>query len=250
MIVQHQSEARKRPSITALTTMWADQNISKMLVSGVAAAAATSAGFIGGGNLMLGGGTAGHGAKTGAGRGLRRKSAENQAFAGRRKSLIFSSPIKTLIGLKAGYQSEPPLASGESLPRLAASVSGPSAQNARLHPYPNRAAAFIVIPAGANLSPGGGRLMGALETFGWEWGSALFRWLHVIAAIAWIGGSFFFMHLDASLRKQAKRRSGAGGNLVAGARRRLLRDEEVSARSRRRCPSISSGTSGSPTGPG
>ena len=46
--------------------------------------------------------------------------------------------------------------------------------------------------------------MGALETFGWEWGSALIRWLHVIAAIAWIGGSFFFMHLDASLRKQAK----------------------------------------------
>ena len=46
--------------------------------------------------------------------------------------------------------------------------------------------------------------MGALETFGWEWGSALLRWLHVIAAIAWIGGSFFFMHLDASLRKQAK----------------------------------------------
>jgi hypothetical protein len=35
-----------------LTTMWADQNISKMLVSGVAAAAATSAGFIGDGNLF------------------------------------------------------------------------------------------------------------------------------------------------------------------------------------------------------
>src|SRR5574340_751437 len=48
------------------------------------------------------------------------------------------------------------------------------------------------------------RLMGALETFGWEWGSALLRWLHVTAAIAWIGGSFFFMHLDASLRKQAR----------------------------------------------
>ncbi|MGA8446799.1 MAG: urate hydroxylase PuuD, partial [Roseiarcus sp.] len=46
--------------------------------------------------------------------------------------------------------------------------------------------------------------MGALETFGWEWGSALLRWLHVTAAIAWIGASFFFMHLDASLRKQAK----------------------------------------------
>ena len=34
-------------------------------------------------------------------------------------------------------------------------------------------------------------------------GSALLRWLHVTAAIAWIGGSFFFMHLDASLRKKA-----------------------------------------------
>ena len=42
-----------------------------------------------------------------------------------------------------------------------------------------------------------------VETFAWEWGSALIRWLHVIAAIAWIGGSFFFMHLDASLRKHA-----------------------------------------------
>ena len=45
--------------------------------------------------------------------------------------------------------------------------------------------------------------MGALGTFGWEWGSALLRWLHVTAAIAWIGGSFFFMHLDACLRKKA-----------------------------------------------
>ena len=45
--------------------------------------------------------------------------------------------------------------------------------------------------------------MGALASFGWEWGSALLRWLHVTAAIAWIGGSFFFMHLDASLRKKA-----------------------------------------------
>ena len=34
-----------------------------------------------------------------------------------------------------------------------------------------------------------------------EWGSLLLRWLHVITAIAWIGSSFFFMHLDASLRK-------------------------------------------------
>src|SRR5208282_781467 len=46
MIVQHHRDARKRPSITALTTMWEDQNMARMLVSGVAAAA-TSAGFMG-----------------------------------------------------------------------------------------------------------------------------------------------------------------------------------------------------------
>jgi uncharacterized membrane protein len=33
-----------------------------------------------------------------------------------------------------------------------------------------------------------------------EWGSALLRWLHVITGIAWIGSSFYFMHIDASLR--------------------------------------------------
>ena len=47
--------------------------------------------------------------------------------------------------------------------------------------------------------------MGALEAYAWEWGSALIRWLHVTAAIAWIGGSFFFMHLDASLQKARRR---------------------------------------------
>lgn len=39
-----------------------------------------------------------------------------------------------------------------------------------------------------------------LEAYLMEWGSQLLRWLHVIAAIAWIGSSFFFIHLDASLR--------------------------------------------------
>ena len=33
-----------------------------------------------------------------------------------------------------------------------------------------------------------------------EWGSLLLRWLHLITGIAWIGASFYFMHLDASLR--------------------------------------------------
>jgi len=44
--------------------------------------------------------------------------------------------------------------------------------------------------------------MGAWGPYILEWGSILLRWLHVTAAIAWIGGSFFFMHLDASLRKR------------------------------------------------
>src|ERR1700730_12118047 len=71
---------------------------------------------------------------------------------------------------------------------------------ATARPYQNRAAAFIVLrPA---VSPGGGRLMGGLWTFGWEWGSALLRWLHVTAAIAWIGGGFFFMHLGTAVRKR------------------------------------------------
>ena len=39
-----------------------------------------------------------------------------------------------------------------------------------------------------------------MEAYLFEWGSLLLRWLHVIAAIAWIGSSFFFMRLDASLR--------------------------------------------------
>jgi uncharacterized membrane protein len=35
----------------------------------------------------------------------------------------------------------------------------------------------------------------------WVWGEAFLRWLHVIAGIAWIGSSFYFMHLDYSLKK-------------------------------------------------
>jgi uncharacterized membrane protein len=36
----------------------------------------------------------------------------------------------------------------------------------------------------------------------WAWIEAFLRWLHVIAGIAWIGSSFFFMHLDYSLRRR------------------------------------------------
>jgi len=44
-----------------------------------------------------------------------------------------------------------------------------------------------------------------------EWGSMLLRWLHVTTAIAWIGSSFMFMHLDASLRKEKSMQPGVSG---------------------------------------
>jgi len=37
------------------------------------------------------------------------------------------------------------------------------------------------------------------------------RWLHVIAAIAWIGSSFYFIHLDASLEKRPGLPAGVAG---------------------------------------
>jgi uncharacterized membrane protein len=37
----------------------------------------------------------------------------------------------------------------------------------------------------------------------WVWGEAFLRWLHVIAGIAWIGTSFYFIHLDYSLKQRA-----------------------------------------------
>jgi uncharacterized membrane protein len=44
-----------------------------------------------------------------------------------------------------------------------------------------------------------------------EWGSLLLRWLHMITAICWIGASFYFMHLDASLRNALDIPDGKGG---------------------------------------
>jgi uncharacterized membrane protein len=53
--------------------------------------------------------------------------------------------------------------------------------------------------------------MAAWGPYVWEWGSILLRWLHVTAAIAWIGASFFFMHLDAALRKTPGMKTGVAG---------------------------------------
>jgi uncharacterized membrane protein len=49
-----------------------------------------------------------------------------------------------------------------------------------------------------------------------DWLDVALRWLHVIAAMAWIGTSFYFVLLDQSLRPpqdQADRESGVGGEL-------------------------------------
>jgi uncharacterized membrane protein len=48
----------------------------------------------------------------------------------------------------------------------------------------------------------------------WEWGNLLFRWLHVVAAIAWIGSSFYFIALDHHLAPPAEERDAERG--VAG----------------------------------
>lgn len=44
-----------------------------------------------------------------------------------------------------------------------------------------------------------------------EWLATLLRWLHVVAAMAWIGSSFYFMHLDHSLRREPDLPDGVKG---------------------------------------
>jgi uncharacterized membrane protein len=44
-----------------------------------------------------------------------------------------------------------------------------------------------------------------------EWVSQLLRWTHVITAIAWIGSSFYFIHLDLSLKNREGLPAGVGG---------------------------------------
>ncbi|CAO3434969.1 urate hydroxylase PuuD [Azospirillum doebereinerae] len=51
-----------------------------------------------------------------------------------------------------------------------------------------------------------------MEPILWEWINAVARWLHVITAIAWIGSSFYFIHLDASLRRRAGAPAGTAGD--------------------------------------
>lgn len=44
-----------------------------------------------------------------------------------------------------------------------------------------------------------------------EWLSAILRWLHVIAGIAWIGSSFYFIHLDLGLKNHGALPAGVKG---------------------------------------
>jgi uncharacterized membrane protein len=43
------------------------------------------------------------------------------------------------------------------------------------------------------------------------WLDLAVRWLHVVAGIAWIGSSFYFVHLDSSLKRRDGLPEGAGG---------------------------------------
>ena len=48
----------------------------------------------------------------------------------------------------------------------------------------------------------------------YEWGSLLLRWTHIVAGIAWIGSSFYFMHLDAAIKAIPEIPKGKGGKPV------------------------------------
>lgn len=57
-----------------------------------------------------------------------------------------------------------------------------------------------------------------MEAYLLDWANLLVRWLHVIAGIAWIGASFYFVMLDNSLTspaKQSDRDKGVSGELWA-----------------------------------
>jgi uncharacterized membrane protein len=44
-----------------------------------------------------------------------------------------------------------------------------------------------------------------------EWGGLLLRWVHIITGIAWIGSSFYFMHIDATIKSIPEIPNGKGG---------------------------------------
>ena len=71
-----------------------------------------------------------------------------------------------------------------------------------------------------------------------DWVSLLLRWTHVVAAIAWIGSSFYFIALDASLRPNARLDPRVSGDTWQMYWRRLLSNSEICRRT-----GVSAGTS-------
>ena len=66
-----------------------------------------------------------------------------------------------------------------------------------------------------------------------DWLDLLIRWLHVVAAIVWIGTSFYFVALDSHLlppRKATRLRRGRRRRVVGDPRRRLLPHPQVPRR--------------------
>ena len=57
-----------------------------------------------------------------------------------------------------------------------------------------------------------------MEAYLWDWANLLMRWFHIIAGIAWIGASFYFVMLDNSIRppkKEKDKKRGVHGELWA-----------------------------------
>ncbi len=50
-----------------------------------------------------------------------------------------------------------------------------------------------------------------MEPIVWDWAGLIVRWVHLITGVAWIGASFYFFHLDASLRRRPGLAAGVGG---------------------------------------
>ena len=46
-----------------------------------------------------------------------------------------------------------------------------------------------------------------------EWLSLIFRWMHIIAGIAWIGNSFYFMWLDSHIEPPKEDKKDVIGEL-------------------------------------
>jgi uncharacterized membrane protein len=69
--------------------------------------------------------------------------------------------------------------------------------------------ARVCHPAAGKPKAEGVRLVESVLT---EWLSLVARWLHVVAGIAWIGSSFYFIHLDLSLKPRTGLPQGVQGD--------------------------------------